>query len=65
MTTDQQGWVAEQDIRNGLPVLLLKYNDDPAGMITLPEDTKQEEIDRLARIIAVEFNGDVERDFHD
>ena len=56
MTTDQPGWVAEQDIRNGLPVLLLKLNGEHAGMLTLPENTKQEEIDRLIGIIVSGFN---------
>ncbi len=56
MTTDQPGWVAEQDIRNGLPVLLFKLNGEHVGMLTLPEDTKQEETDRLINIVTTMFN---------
>ncbi len=52
----QLGWDAEQDIRNGLPVILLKYNGDPAGMITLPEEFTQEEVTRVKNMVVLHFN---------
>ena len=56
MTTDQPGWAATLEERSNHLVILVTFNGEPAGMITLPEETSPETADRLLGIIMYDFN---------